>query len=139
MEGLPAGVAKPRSAARVACAVTLCHNPMCVRPPSQHARFALPAPSHFGVCSLPAEELAAVKAAALEAGAAAAVTTNHHALGGAGALELGEAVIKACAQQSDFSYLYDVGLSIKVGGSGCLSDVYLSVALHAVVCDSTAV
>ena len=60
------------------------------------------------------EELEAVKAAALEAGASAAVTTNHHALGGAGALDLGEAVIKACNQQSEFNFLYDVGLSIKV-------------------------
>ncbi len=65
-----------------------------------------------------AEELEAVKSAALEAGASAAVTTNHHALGGAGALDLGEAVIKACNQQSEFNFLYDAGLSIKVQRAG---------------------
>jgi formyltetrahydrofolate synthetase len=58
-----------------------------------------------------------VRAAALEAGASAAVTTNHHALGGAGAMDLGEAVIKACSEQSEFKFLYDVGMSIKVGWS----------------------
>lgn len=56
-----------------------------------------------------------MRAAALEAGASAAVTTNHHALGGAGAVDLGEAVIKACSEASQFDFLYDVGLSIKVG------------------------
>lgn len=61
-----------------------------------------------------AEELDAVRAAAMEAGASAAVTTNHHALGGAGAIDLGEAVIKACNEQSQFNFLYDVNLSIKV-------------------------
>jgi len=62
-----------------------------------------------------AEELEAVRAAAVEAGAFAAVTTNHHALGGAGAVDLGEAVVQACNQESKFSFLYDVDLSIKVG------------------------
>lgn len=55
-----------------------------------------------------------MQAAALEAGAAAAVTTNHHALGGAGAVELAEAVVKACSQPSDFEFLYDANLPIKV-------------------------
>lgn len=56
-----------------------------------------------------------MRAAAVEAGAFAAVTTNHHALGGAGAVDLGEAVVQACNQESKFSFLYDVDLSIKVG------------------------
>ena len=55
-----------------------------------------------------------MRSAALEAGASAAVTTNHHALGGAGAVALAEAVVKACSEQSDFTYLYDVNLPIKV-------------------------
>jgi formyltetrahydrofolate synthetase len=50
----------------------------------------------------------------MEAGAAAAVTTNHHALGGAGAVELAKAVVKACSQPSDFKFLYDANLPIKV-------------------------
>ena len=58
-------------------------------------------------------ELAAVKKAALEAGADDAVVCNHHGLGGAGAVELAEAVVKASSQASDFKFLYDVNLSIK--------------------------
>jgi len=63
-------------------------------------------------------ELAAVRAAALDAGAFAAVVTRHHALGGAGAVELARAVVEACAQPTDFKFLYDAELSIKVGGWG---------------------
>lgn len=55
-----------------------------------------------------------MRTAAVEAGAAAAVTTNHHALGGAGAVGLAEAVVEACSQPSQFKFLYDVNLSIKV-------------------------
>lgn len=65
--------------------------------------------------SLFAEELEAVRTASLEAGATAAVVTKHHALGGAGAIDLAEAVVKACSgPKPDFQYLYDVNLSIKV-------------------------
>ena len=58
-------------------------------------------------------ELAAVKKAALQSGADDAVVCNHHGLGGAGAVELAEAVVKASSQASDFKFLYDVNLSIK--------------------------
>ena len=62
-----------------------------------------------------AEELEAVRTASLEAGATAAVVTKHHALGGAGAVELAEAVVKACSRpKPDFKFLYDVDLPIKV-------------------------
>lgn len=61
------------------------------------------------------EELEAVRTASLAAGATAAVVTKHHALGGAGALELAEAVVTACSgQKPDFKYLYEVDLPIKV-------------------------
>ncbi|GBF94440.1 10-formyltetrahydrofolate synthetase [Raphidocelis subcapitata] len=58
-------------------------------------------------------ELAAVKAAALEAGAFDAVVTRHHSLGGAGAVDLSRAVVAACERPSKFKFLYDLDLSIK--------------------------
>lgn len=58
-------------------------------------------------------ELAVVKQAALDAGAFAAVEAQHHASGGAGAMQLAEAVIKACEQPSQFKFLYPLELSIK--------------------------
>lgn len=67
---------------------------------------------------LSAEELEAVRAASLAAGASDAVVTKHHALGGAGAIDLAEAVVKACSgAKPDFKYLYEVDLSIKVSTS----------------------
>eukprot|EP00547_Thalassionema_nitzschioides_P000505 CAMPEP_0194207234 /NCGR_PEP_ID=MMETSP0156-20130528/6033_1 /TAXON_ID=33649 /ORGANISM="Thalassionema nitzschioides, Strain L26-B" /LENGTH=659 /DNA_ID=CAMNT_0038933947 /DNA_START=44 /DNA_END=2023 /DNA_ORIENTATION=+ len=55
-------------------------------------------------------EIDIVKAASMEAGAYDAVMSNHWAEGGAGAKELGEAVMKACASSNkeDFRFLYDV-------------------------------
>ena len=50
------------------------------------------------------------------AGAHSAVVCNHHGLGGAGATDLASAVVEACASPADFKFLYDVNLSIKVGG-----------------------
>lgn len=47
-------------------------------------------------------------------GASAAVVTRHHALGGAGAVDLAQAVVEACKGEVDFQFLYDVGLPIKV-------------------------
>lgn len=41
--------------------------------------------------------------------------SQHHGLGGAGAVELAKAVIAACDQPSDFKFLYPLDLSIKVG------------------------
>ena len=48
-----------------------------------------------------------------EAGAYAAVPSNHWAEGGAGSVELAEAVVDACEQPSDFNFLYALDLSIK--------------------------
>ncbi|XP_050744306.1 C-1-tetrahydrofolate synthase, cytoplasmic isoform X2 [Drosophila biarmipes] len=53
-----------------------------------------------------------VKKAALEAGAFAAVVATHWADGGAGAVELAEAVIKACEQGNQFRLLYDLELPL---------------------------
>lgn len=58
-------------------------------------------------------ELAAVKQAAQDAGAQAAIESNVWARGGAGGVELAEAVVAACAQPSDFRYLYDLDAPIK--------------------------
>ena len=60
-----------------------------------------------------AAEIDLVRRAALEAGAYDAVMSDHWALGGLGAKALGEAVIAACQQPSDFHFLYDLELTIK--------------------------
>lgn len=70
-------------------------------------RFATDAPA----------ELEAVRRAALAAGAADAVVAEHHAFGGAGAVALAEAVIKACeggASKAGVKYLYELEQPIKV-------------------------
>jgi len=58
-------------------------------------------------------EVALVKRIAEEAGAYAAVPSNHWAEAGAGAIELAEAVVDACEQPNDFDFLYPLDLSIK--------------------------
>lgn len=60
-------------------------------------------------------EIAAVKKAALDAGAFDAVMSNHWAEGGAGAEELGKAVVRACedAKSNNFKLLYEDSCSIK--------------------------
>ncbi len=52
-----------------------------------------------------AEEIAAIRKAAEAAGARCAVST-HYANGGAGALELADAVKDACKEKNDFHFLY---------------------------------
>jgi len=58
-------------------------------------------------------ELELARKAAAEAGAAAAVTSNHWAQGGAGAEQLAEAVVAACEQPGDFKLLYPDDMPIK--------------------------
>ncbi|MGA2879266.1 MAG: formate--tetrahydrofolate ligase [Bryobacteraceae bacterium] len=58
-------------------------------------------------------EVALVRKLAIEAGAADAVVSNHWALGGAGAVDLGKAVIAACQKPGNFHFLYSLDLSIK--------------------------
>lgn len=58
-------------------------------------------------------EIAAVREASLAAGAVDAVTSDHHAQGGAGAIELAKAVIKAAESPSEMQFLYPLEASIK--------------------------
>ncbi|CAG4953717.1 unnamed protein product [Parnassius apollo] len=58
-------------------------------------------------------ELNLVKKYAEQNGAFKAVICNHWAEGGAGALELADAVIEACDNKSNFDYLYPLNLSIQ--------------------------
>mmetsp|Transcript_5714 Transcript_5714/g.16332 ORF Transcript_5714/g.16332 Transcript_5714/m.16332 type:complete len:630 (+) Transcript_5714:346-2235(+) len=59
------------------------------------------------------DELQAVKQAAMDAGASAAVVSEHHAYGGKGAKDLAVAVIAATAQKRDFKFLYELDQPIK--------------------------
>jgi formyltetrahydrofolate synthetase len=58
-------------------------------------------------------EVEIVRQAALDAGAMDAVVSTHWMDGGAGAVALAEAVIKAAEQPSNFKFLYPLELSIK--------------------------
>jgi len=58
-------------------------------------------------------EIALVRRVAVEAGAEDAVMSNHWAEGGAGAVELGQAVIAACRKPTHFRFLYPLDASIK--------------------------
>jgi len=57
-------------------------------------------------------EIALIEKLALEAGAEAAVMTDHWAQGGAGAIDLAKAVADACELPKDFKFLYDLDLPI---------------------------
>lgn len=54
-----------------------------------------------------------IKKAAIQYGAYAVVASNHWAEGGAGAVQLADALIDACKMESNFHFLYDVNLSIE--------------------------
>lgn len=58
-------------------------------------------------------ELQLVKQFAEENGAFRAVICDHWAQGGAGALDLADAVIAACDQETNFDFLYPLTLSIQ--------------------------
>ena len=58
-------------------------------------------------------ELQMVKAAAVEAGAEAACICRHWALGGEGALELADEVVKASNKPANFRFLYPLEATIK--------------------------
>jgi formyltetrahydrofolate synthetase len=58
-------------------------------------------------------EVNAIKEAALEAGAAAAVEARHWGSGGEGARELAEAVVAAAGESNEFSYLYPLNMAIR--------------------------
>src|SRR5580658_3004247 len=58
-------------------------------------------------------EIALVRRVAAEAGAEDAVMSNHWAAGGAGAVELGHAVVAACRKPAHFRFLYPLDFSIR--------------------------
>jgi len=58
-------------------------------------------------------EMDLVKTRTIAGGADAAVVSNHWALGGAGAVDLAQAVVEACEKPSDFKFLYPLDISIK--------------------------
>ncbi|KAF9279454.1 tetrahydrofolate synthase [Linnemannia elongata] len=58
-------------------------------------------------------EMALIRKLAIEAGASDAVPCDNWAKGGLGAVDLGQAVVKACEKPQDFKYLYDVQDSIE--------------------------
>jgi methylenetetrahydrofolate dehydrogenase (NADP+)/methenyltetrahydrofolate cyclohydrolase/formyltetrahydrofolate synthetase len=58
-------------------------------------------------------EIELVQRIAMAAGASDAVTANHWAQGGAGAAELGRAVIRACEMPGEFRFLYPLDIPIK--------------------------
>ncbi|MEX2622123.1 MAG: formate--tetrahydrofolate ligase [Acidimicrobiia bacterium] len=69
-------------------------------------------------------EINAIKEAAMEAGAAAAVEAHHWENGGEGARELAEAVVAACELPSEFSYLYPLNMGIRQKIEIIARDVY---------------
>jgi len=58
-------------------------------------------------------EIKAIKKAAEEAGATAAVESNCWAEGGKGAAEMAEAFVAACEEKNDFKFLYPLEMSIQ--------------------------
>ncbi len=69
-------------------------------------------------------EIDLVRRVAKEAGAEDAVLANHWAEGGAGAAELGKAVIAACGKESNFQFLYPLDVSIKQKIETIVKEVY---------------
>ncbi len=69
-------------------------------------------------------EVELVRKIAIEAGAEDAVMSNHWADGGAGAVELGKAVIAAAEKPSNFKFLYDLDLPIKTKIETIAKEIY---------------
>ena len=69
-------------------------------------------------------EIDLVRRLAIAAGAEAAVTANHWAQGGSGAVELAEAVVAACKEPHYFRFLYPLEMSIKEKIEIIVSEMY---------------
>jgi formyltetrahydrofolate synthetase len=70
-------------------------------------------------------ELALLRKLALEhEGVVDAVVTDHFSQGGAGAVELAEAVVRACEQPSNFNFLYPLESTIKEKIEAIATKVY---------------
>lgn len=68
--------------------------------------------------------MALVRDLSLKAGAFDAVACDHWARGGAGAIDLGKAVIKACEEPSDFKFLYELDLPIEKKIEAICREIY---------------
>ena len=71
-----------------------------------------------------AAEIELVRKIAVQAGAYDAVATNHWAEGGAGAVDLGRAVIAACELPASFRFLYPLEMGIKAKIETIVREVY---------------
>jgi formyltetrahydrofolate synthetase len=69
-------------------------------------------------------EIDLVRKLSIAAGAEDAVMSNHWALGGAGAVDLGDAVVKACQKPSQFKFLYPLEWSIKKKIETIVTEMY---------------
>ena len=69
-------------------------------------------------------EVELIRRKAQEAGAYDAVSSNHWAEGGKGAVALGEAIIEACKQGSNFEFLYPLDLGIKAKIETIVTKIY---------------
>ncbi|MBW7883930.1 MAG: formate--tetrahydrofolate ligase [Caldilineaceae bacterium] len=69
-------------------------------------------------------EVKLVREKAMEAGALDAVASEHWEKGGAGAVALGEAIIAACEQPSNFRFLYPLDLPIKEKIETIVTQIY---------------
>ncbi|MEP7352130.1 MAG: formate--tetrahydrofolate ligase [Acidobacteriota bacterium] len=69
-------------------------------------------------------EVELVRKLSIAGGAEDAVMTDHWALGGAGAVNLANAVVKACQQPSKFKFLYPLDISIKEKIETIVKQVY---------------
>lgn len=69
-------------------------------------------------------EINLIRDAALAAGASDAVLAEHWLKGGEGAAELAEAVVKACEEPKEFTYLYPLNMSIKQKIEIICKDIY---------------
>ena len=69
-------------------------------------------------------ELELVRKLSIAAGAEDAMMTNHWAEGGAGALNLANAVVAACKKPSNFKFLYPLNISIKDKIEAIVKKVY---------------
>jgi methylenetetrahydrofolate dehydrogenase (NADP+) / methenyltetrahydrofolate cyclohydrolase / formyltetrahydrofolate synthetase len=69
-------------------------------------------------------EIELIRKRAIAAGAEDAVLSTHWANGGQGAVQLAEAVVKACDKPSDFQFLYPLDWSIKQKIEKIAKDIY---------------
>ncbi len=70
------------------------------------------------------KEVELVKEKAIEAGAYDAVGSSHFTEGGAGSVDLAEAVVEATDEESNFEFLYDIDKSIKEKIETIAKEVY---------------